>query len=100
VETVTETDAEDFVGYLLERKPAGAGLAKASAYRMADTASMLFRFARRARLVAANPFDEVKRGVIATDLKAFVDAATATLVIDAMKETNGGCSSPWPAGAA
>lgn len=86
VETVTETDAEDLLGYLLEPKPAGAGLAKASAYRMTDTAAMLFRFARRARLIQANPFDDVKRGVLATDRRAFVDAATATLVIDAMKD--------------
>jgi integrase len=87
VETVTETDAEDMLGYLLEPKPAGAGLAKASAYRMTDTASMLFRFARRSRLIAANPFDEVKRGVLASEHKAFIDAATATLVIDAMKDS-------------
>lgn len=48
---------------------------------------MLFRFARRSRFILANPFDDVKRGVIASDRTEYIDAATATLVIDAMKDS-------------
>lgn len=57
------------------------------ANRVCGTASMLFRFARKARLIPANPFEEVERGSIATTRRAFVGAATATLVIDAMKDS-------------
>ena len=38
---ITESEAEDLPGYLTESKPDGAGLSKASAYRISDTAVML-----------------------------------------------------------
>lgn len=84
---VSEAEAEDFHGLLMEEKPDGGGLERSTANRVCDTASMLFRFARKSRLIHANPFEEVERGSIATKRRAFVDAATATLVIDAMKDT-------------
>jgi integrase len=87
VADVTETEAEDLHGYLGEAKPKGAGLCRASANRFCDTASMLFRFAVRSRLVGLNPFEEVKRGVVASANKTFVDAPTSRLVIDAMKNS-------------
>jgi integrase len=87
VANVTETAAEDLQGYLGEGKPHGAGLSRASVNRVCDSASMLFRFAVRSRLISVNPFEEVKRGVVAAANKTFVDAATSRLVIDAMKDS-------------
>lgn len=84
---ISEAEAEDFHGLLMEEKPDGGGLMRSTANRVCDTASMLFRFARKSRLIQANPFEEVERGSVATTRRAFVDAPTATLVIDAMKDS-------------
>lgn len=84
---VSEAAAEDFHGVLMEPKPEGAGLALATANRVCGTASMLFKFARKSRWIHANPFEEVQSGAVPTTRRAFVDAATATTVINAMKDT-------------
>ena len=74
IDQISEGQAEDLPGYLMEAKPAGAGLAKASAYRLCDSAVMLFKFAVKSRLIDRNPFDEVKRGAIATKRRAYIAA--------------------------
>ena len=80
--SITETDAEDLAGYLVEPKPLGAGLAEATAAGIINAGSALMRFATRSRLVPFNPFQEIRRGSYATAHKAFVKADTITLVID------------------
>jgi integrase len=84
---VVEIAAEELPSYLMEAKPNGAGLAKASAYRICDSAVMLFRFAIKARLLDRNPFDEVARGVIPTSRRALVGADVYEAVLAELHDT-------------
>lgn len=83
----TDADAEDFRAYLTERKPLGAGLSRATANQAAGTASILFRFACKSRLVDRNPFEGVERGSVSTQRKAFVEAAAVHTLIDGLNST-------------
>lgn len=74
--TITEVDAEDLAGHLVEPKPLGAGLAEATGAAIINAGSALMRFATRSRLVPFNPFQEIRRGSYATAHKAFVKAET------------------------
>lgn len=84
---VTEDDAENLPLSLAAAKPDGAGLCLASSGRYTSNASMLFRFAVRARLIDRNPFDGVRRGSMATEHKAYVDRETSAAVIEALPST-------------
>jgi integrase len=82
--SIARGDAEHLSASLRAAKPSGAGLSCATANRVVASASMLFRFAIRSRLVNVNPFDAVERCPIATTQRAFVDAETSKAVLDAM----------------
>lgn len=85
---VTEIMAEDFHGRLLEPKDkGGCGLSRASANKVADVASMLFRFAVKCREIDRNPFDEVRRGAVATSNHAFVESEVAQQIMADQHDT-------------
>lgn len=87
VADVSETMAEDWHGKLMEPKPEGGGLSRASANKAADVASMLFRYAMKCREIDRNPFEEVKRGIVATDHHAFVSPEVAQTIMDDQHDT-------------
>lgn len=82
--SITEVDAEDLAGHIVEPKPLGAGLAEATGAAIINAGSALMRFATRSRLVPFNPFEEIRRGSYVTPHKAFVAGDTIKLVIDAL----------------
>lgn len=84
IAAITETDAEDLAGFVVEPKPLGAGLSEATGAAIINAGSAIMRFATRSRLVPFNPFAEIKRGSYATARKAFVEVATVKQVIDAL----------------
>jgi len=87
IKRITDAAAEELPDYLTEEKPVGAGLAKASAYRVCDTAVTIFRFAVKSRLLDRNPFDEVKRGSVPTSRRAYIGTDVAKAVLDELHDT-------------
>lgn len=84
IDQITEAEAEDFRGFLVESKPNGAGLGRATANSVCNACSLLFRFGCKSRLITDNPFEGVQKCSVSTARRAFVDAAVVYRLIAAM----------------
>ena len=78
----TAGDAEDFRNHLLT-----GGLAESTTRKRCATASMMFRYAVKHRLIDANPFDDVPKANMATKDHAFIPEADALRVLELLPNT-------------
>ena len=69
---ITDGDAEDFRNHLLTN-----GLGESTTRKRCATASMMFRYAVKHRMIDTNPFDDVPKASMSTKNLAFIDAADA-----------------------
>lgn len=77
IATIYETDGEDLVATL------AAKYAEATTARIARAGITLMRYAVRARLLPANPFEGIRPGSFVTPHKVYVDAETCVKVMKA-----------------